>query len=156
MKRIVLLPLALLAACDRTTPQEKAAEDANAVAQVEAAQKRQPPAQPVAPQPMKREARDLMHLGDDGCDFLPNERTSEDPVLLAGKTKALPQVREQPVILAADSGSPPLRSGAFTRYSGRDHTLALTIGEGSQGGSLTIRDRFERVVYFAAGEFTCM
>lgn len=152
--------LALLAACQRTSPAEKAASDARDVAQVEAAQKLQPPAQPIVPEPMNAASRAMFNLTKAGCDFLPATRQSDDPVFIAGQVKGLLLVRGQPLVLAVDSGSPELGFGAHERYTARENWAQLTKGPAAAGGdrwpgSLTIHDRFERIVYFSAGEFTC-
>lgn len=157
--------LALLAgACHRPAPEEKAAQDARDVAQVEAMQKLHPPALPVRPQPVNEGVRDLFNLARAGCEFLPNQREVDQPVLVAGKAKAVLMLNEQPVIFAADSGSGELHAGVHAKYVGRTHWAALTMGPGDgkpvEGGrmwpaSLAIHDRFERVVYFAAGALTC-
>ena len=159
-RNIALAALALLAACQRTTPAEKAAQDARDVAQVEAVQKLQPPAQPIVPEPMNAASRAMFNLAEAGCDFLPAVRQSDDPVFIAGQVKALLLVRGQPVILAVDSGSPALGFGVHERFTGRENWAQLTKGPASASsarapGSLTIRDRFERIVYFSAGELTC-
>ena len=63
--------LVLLAACSSQTPAEKAAEDARAIAQVEAAQRNgQPPVKPIDPQPiMFFDIRDGKLTGT-GCNFV--------------------------------------------------------------------------------------
>jgi hypothetical protein len=159
---ITAASLLSLAACQRDpSPQEKAAADARDVAAVEAAQKLRPPVVQVVPEPMKPQSRALYKLTQAGCDFRPNQRVSEDPVLIAGEARALLLVRGEPLVLGADSGSADLPFGAHGKYTGRDHSVQLTSGaqsgtEGRWPGSLTIRDRFDRIAYFAAGEFACL
>ncbi len=148
----LLVTLALLsAACDRTTPQEKAADDARAVAQVEAAQKRKPPVQPLVPEPVDPGARQLFHLPAGGCDFVTDPRPGAHPVLLAGGAKAVLLLNGEPAIFASDSGSPELAPGVHEKYVGRGHWAKLTRAP----DTLTIRDRYERIVYQGAGVLRC-
>lgn len=159
MMRLALPILLLwLAACDRPSPEEKARQDARDVAMVEAAQKVQPPVQRLGPQPIPQIDIDRYGLTAPGCSFVPAGAASPDPVLLAGDVRGFLKIGENIVILAADRGSPALPHGGYEKYSGRGHWLQLTRGEGGGEvlpGSLTVRDKFDRVVYFSAGQLTC-
>jgi hypothetical protein len=154
----------LLAACFRPTPAEKAAQDAREVAEVEAIEHRRPPLQRIRPQPIDRRVRSLFALTAAGCDFLPDGRTGDNPVLVAGQAKAALLIDDKPVIYVADSGSPPLPFGTRAKYVGRIDwaQLDLTSDEGAvtgkprrRPGALTIRDRFDRIVFFARGTLVC-
>jgi hypothetical protein len=150
--RSVALALALLApGCGGVTPQEKAADDARAVAQVEAIQTIKPPVQPLQPEPMSPAVRRIFKLGEAGCEFHSDPRPGAGPVLVAGKVKAVMRIDREPAILAADSGSPVLGSGLHEKYVGRAHWAQLRRAP----DSLTIRDRYERIVYRATGTFRC-
>jgi hypothetical protein len=149
----------VLAACHSLTPAEKAAQDARDVAVVEAIQHRHPPLQRIHPQPIDVGVRRLFNLTDAGCDFRSGQRGG-GPVLVAGRAKAALLIDGKPVIYAADSGSPALPFGTHEKYVGRSNWAQLVRkpGEGAPGQlpmSLTIRDRFARVAYFARGTLTC-
>ena len=150
--------LALLAcSCgSEPTPAEKAARDARDVAMVEAAQKVQPPVQPVGPQPIEQKDIDRYNLGGAGCAFVPRDRPG--PVLLTGEDRGVLKIRDRLVVLAADSGSARFPRNTHEKYSGRGASVQLTRGPGegaSAAGSMTVRDRYERVVYFSAGTLAC-
>ena len=95
--------------------------------------------------------RRVFNLSDNGCDFLPDGRASDDPILVAGRYKAVLRIGDHPLVLAADSGSAKLAAGAHTKYVGRTHWAELT----SEPGSLVIHDRWDRVVYSARGTLIC-
>ena len=97
------------------------------MAMVEAAQNVHPPVQPLHPQPMPAAVRRLFNLSDDGCDFRPDRRASDDPILVAGRYKAVLRIADQPLVLAADSGSARLAAGAHAKYVGRTHWAELTL-----------------------------
>jgi hypothetical protein len=140
----------LLLACNRATPQEKAAQDARDVAWVEAAQKVHPPVRPLDPQPVSPNVRRVYEMRADGCEFL-SDRRQGAPVLVAGGAKAVLRVENQPMILAADIGSPALVEGVHRKYTGRAYWAELS----GDPASLTVHDRWDRVVYASAGTLTC-
>jgi hypothetical protein len=150
-KPVFCLPLALLAGCDAATPEDKAAQDARDVAWVEAAQKVRPPLQPLDPQPVSPVVRRVYKLTDAGCDFRPEGRAGADPVLVAGRWKAVLRLRNEPWVLAADGGSPEIAAGVRSKYAGRSHWAQLT----QSPASLTIHDRWNRVVYASRGSLAC-
>jgi hypothetical protein len=142
-----LIVFGLTAGCDSVTPQEKAMQDARDVAEVQAVQKMKPPLQPLTPQPVSPNVRRVFQLSDEGCDFGTGTRL----LLVAGRSKAVLVIDGEPAILAADSGSATLPAGIHARYVGRTHWAHLT----HDPDTLTIRDRFERIVYQSAGRLTC-
>lgn len=154
----LVLPL-LLGACGEAPPERKAVDDARAVAQVEAMQKVQPPLQPVRLQPIDPAVRRLFNLGPGGCEFRDDRRPGARPVLVVGHAKAVLHIGDDPTILAADSGSPELRFGVRVKYTGRRHWAQLLtgpeVGGGRSEGQFILRDRYDRVVYSAAGTLTC-
>jgi hypothetical protein len=72
-------------------------------------------------------------------------------VLVAGGAKAVLRVENQPMILAADIGSPALAEGVHRKYTGRPYWAELS----GEPASLTVHDRWDRVVYASAGRLTC-
>ena len=187
MKRaIACLVLTFLAAgCDRATKPEGAESDAEAVAQVQAAQDRHPPPVLIAPQPLsdaeRAENPTVSASGTPtesaaakvaataragaGCAFLLDSAWTDAPVAMAGPDKAIVKFDGKTDTLAADSGSPEIGPGTRTRYAGKGLSLRLTKGPGkgepASGdarrwpGSLTLFDRYERVVYFTPGIVQC-
>lgn len=166
MKRaIACLALILLAAgCDRQAKRESTTSDANAVAQVKAAQNRHPPPVPLAPQPLAQIERTENPVGA-GCAFLLDSAWTDAPVAVAGPERAVVKFDGRTDILAADGGSPEIAPGTRTRYDGKGLSLRLTKGPGkgerASGaarrwpGSLTLFDRYERIVYFTPGVVRC-
>lgn len=146
---------ALLTACQSPSPEEQAAADARAVARVEAAQEMKPPVQPVMPEPVPLTARKVFKLSEAGCDFRSDPQPGAEPLLIAGRAKAVLRINGQPAILAADSGSPELPFGARVKYSGRQHWAQLTREPATGEGTLILRDRYDRVVYAATGPLDC-
>lgn len=166
MKRTtaLLILIFLAAGCDRPAKTERAESDAQAVAQVQAAQKRHPPPTLLAPQPLAVAERAENPTGA-GCAFLLDSAWTDAPMALAGPEKAVVKFEGKADTLAADSGSPEIAPGTRTRYAGRGLSMRLTRGPGkgdlgSAGmrrwpGSLTLFDRYERVVYFTPGIVQC-
>lgn len=158
MKLAAPLLALLAAACGSgTTPAEKAANDARDVAMVEAAQKVQPPVQRLGPQPIQQADVDRYNLGGPGCAFSP--AGGGGPILLTGEERGIVKIGDRLVVLAADSGSGAFPKNTHEKYVGRGAWIQLTKGEGPEvgtPGSITIRDRFERVVYFSAGSLACV
>lgn len=158
MRAILLTPLLFLAACDNKSPEEQAREDARDIAMVEAAQKVQPPVQRLGPQPILQADIDKYNLTGPGCGFVPDNSATADPIMLAGSVRGFFKIGDDLVVLAADSGSGELPHGAHEKYSGRGHWVQLTHGPGKDAkapASLTVRDKFERVVYFTTGRLIC-
>lgn len=148
----------LAAACGQEqTPAEKAAADARDVAMVEAAQKVRPPVQRLGPQPIAQADVDRYNLGGPGCAFTP--KAGGGPILLTGEERGVVKIGDRLVVLAADSGSGVFPKNTHEKYAGRGAWIQLTRGEGPEAnmpGSMTVRDRFERVIYFSAGNLTCV
>lgn len=157
MKFTVPLLALLVAACGNDlSPAEKAAQDARDVAMVEAAQKVQPPVREIGPQPIQQADVDRYNLGGPGCAFTPKDKPG--PILLTGEESGIVKIGDRLVMLAADSGSDEFPRNTHEKYAGRGAWIQLTRGEGPETGapgSITIRDRYERVIYFSAGSLSC-
>jgi hypothetical protein len=150
-KLAICILVLLLASCDRMTPRQKAAQEARDVAQVEAVQAVHPPMRPIRPQPISPNVRKVYRLATAGCEFVIGPRPGADPVFVADKAKAVMLLDGEPAVLAADSGSADLGSGVRERYVGRAQSARLTRAP----DSLTLRDRFRRIVFQAAGTLRC-
>ena len=145
------LPLVLLGACGGQTPEEKAASDARAVAEVEAAQKIKPPVQPLELGAIDPNVRRLFKLSETGCGFFTDPNPGAFPMVVIGSDKAVLQINGEPAILAADSGSPVIAANIHEKYVGRHQSAQIE----RMPDRLTIRDFFERIVYQAAGTLHC-
>ncbi|MEJ5975888.1 hypothetical protein WG901_04535 [Novosphingobium sp. PS1R-30] len=145
------MPCALLSACGGQTPAEKAAADARAVAEVEAAQKRKPPIQPLELGVIDPTVRRVFNLSDNGCGFFTDPNPGAFPLAVIGSDKAVFQLNGEPAILASDSGSPLIAAGIRAKYVGRQQSAQIARGP----DRLTIRDSFERIVYQATGILRC-
>lgn len=164
MRLAAVVTLALLsAACDSEQGRaEKALADAEAIAQVEAAQNVVPPLVPVTPQEITSAELEKNNLVGAGCLF----RSDDGKVLVvAMPSVAVMKVAGEMRVHAADSGSAPLAAGAWTHYDGKDNAIDLQIVEGESKraaddgtdwpGRVTVRDGAERVVFTAAGTVEC-
>jgi hypothetical protein len=164
-RRIVALGAALLlAACQREpTAAEQAAADAHDIAMVEAAQDRNPPIQPLSPQPITSTELNERELTGARCAFEP--RGSREPVLLAFESKAVMLIDGSPSSFAGDSAGPPGPVGTWQHYVGKALSLRLVKGggDGVEAGSdalewpaeLTVRDEYDRIVYTRQGLLRC-
>lgn len=162
LPRILAFTLLLGGCGNQQTAQEKAQSDAVAVASVEAAQDRQPPVVPIAPEPLT--AEELRHAAFSGqrCTFRADGAQDTGPVLAIAAKKGLLKLDGKPAVVAADTGSRALPYGAHAKYSGRANALRIEE-EGSVPsndaetwrGIVTITDQFDRPVFTARGSFDC-
>ena len=144
--------LTLLAtACARPAPQDEAAADARAVAEVEAAQKIKPPVQPLELGAVNPTVRRLFNLSESGCAFYTDPNPGAFPLAVIGPSKAVLLLNGEPAVFAADSGSPELVGGIHEKYVGRVHSAQIAQAP----DRVTIRDQFERIVYQGAGRLSC-
>jgi hypothetical protein len=156
--------LLLSGGCQRESPEEIAASEARDVAQVKALQKVHPPLQPIVPQPLGAadfaEAATLAKPRDtpDGsapdlasCGFFLGGGNTGAPVLAADAKRAILKVDGRIAVLASDSGSPKLMPGLHAKYVGRTYWAQVS----RTPDALTVRDRFDRIVYEASGDVRC-
>jgi hypothetical protein len=164
MRPFAVFALGLLViGCGEQGAAEKAASDTRDIAKVEAAQKMRPPAQPIAPEPITLADIEANALSGVGCEFA--LAVDGEPIAVMGEEKGAIKLAGLVAILAADTGSTKFPSMSFEKYSGRGHAIQLTKGPGDGEavgnesarwpGSLTIRDPYDRVVYFAPGVLLC-
>ncbi|MCA0902304.1 hypothetical protein [Qipengyuania aquimaris] len=159
---IAIAPLAL-AACG-PTPEEKAAADARAVAEVEANQ--EPPPEELAPGVLTFADVENADMFGAGCNVLPNSGSAGGIAIAVAQSDAGYFKRENEIIrMAADAGSRELPYLAREKYSGLAYSMRIEIDEdaGKQSGDetidypsvLTIRDAQDRVVYRESGTTQC-
>ena len=162
----MVLCTGLLTACEKPrSPAEQAAEDARAVAMVEAAQNVKPPPVPLEPQPIT--AADIEHnqIYGAGCTLVPASMPGGDPVVMANDRRALVKLGGKFVTFAADPGSPAVAVGVRNHYVGKAQSLRLARGAGNGtqlgldgmrwDGRVEIRDANDQTVWSSAGVLTC-
>lgn len=158
--------LILLTACEpHKTAAQQAAEDARAVAMVEAAQNVKPPPAPLDPQPITAADIEANGIYGAGCSLVPVNVPGGDPVVMANGRRALVKIGGKFVTFAADPGSPVLALGLRTHYVAKAQSLLLQRGPGSGtalgqdgmrwDGRVAIRDAHDQPVYESAGILTC-
>jgi len=158
--------LALLSACEGPkSPAQQAAEDARAVAMVEAAQNVKPPPVPVEPQPITAADIEQNHLYGSGCTFVPAEQPGGNPLVMADANRAVVKLAGKFVTFAADPGSAALARGARVHYVGKAQSLDLVraaaapVPLGREGlrwdGRVMLRDATAQVIWSGAGVLTC-
>ena len=163
MRWIIAIAPLVLAACG-PTPEEKAAADARAVAEVEAIQ--EPPPEELAPGLITFADVESADMFGAGCNVLPNSGSAGGIAIAIAQSDAGYFKRENEIIrMAADAGSKELPYLAREKYSGLAYSMRLEIDEdaGKQSGDetidypsvLTIRDAQDRVVYRESGTTQC-
>jgi len=156
--------LVLLAGCgEEPTPEEQAAADARDVAMVEQANNVMPPLAEVTPEPILLPDIERYDLYGEACNYAPG--TSLGTRVVSREADAFVKIEGEVHRLAADPGSRELPMHTRTLYSGKEYSLRLAIedeagaeeGDGttSYEGSVTLRDRYGRVVYEGTGLAQC-
>lgn len=150
-----------LAACG-PTPEEQAAADARAVAEVEATQ--EAPAEPLVLDPIRYREIEKYDLFGAGCSFVP-DGGGLGAVAIAMADEGYLIRKGELLRFAADKGSPELPYLARREYDGLEYSFTLDLDEESvqksgmetsdYRGSLTVRDGNENVVYRASGLTQC-
>ncbi len=160
-----LAALALsLAACAKTqTKAEREAEDARAIAQVEAAQKQRAPVVPIELAVIGAPDYEKGNLFGAGCAFVP-QGGGMGAVLLTRDKRAYIKIGTKVLSLGSDPGGPKAPVGTWEHYVGDTYSLRLTRTNAAPvvdevqlrwPGRLTIEDADKRAVYSAAGDVQC-
>ena len=155
----LLIVLAGAACKPDPTPEQKAANDAAAVAQVEAAQKLRAPVQPLALQTISEADSAAAAISGAGCSFVP--AGAKDPVLVGDTERAVIKTSDVTTTMAVDAGA----SSTTHHYIGRTHTAFIDQGSdkgqawGDEGiraaATMTVQDSERREVYRAEGTIYC-
>ena len=158
---ILFLGLALAACGSEQDPQDKAASDAAASAEIRAANV--PPAIPVTLEPIAYddiEANDLIGIG---CSFALS-RDAEGAMAVTMVEAAYVKHDNEIERLAPDMGSAEMPFGTRANYDGTGYGLEMTTrGKGEAIGgettlydaTLTLRDGRDRIVYEREGVARC-
>ncbi len=161
MRHLLLASVFLLAGCG-PTPEEQAAQDAQAVAEVRANQV--PPPERVEPEPILYPDIEEHELFGAGCNFVP-EGGGLGAIAIAQEDRGYMKRGGEVLTFAADKGSARQPLGSYRKYDGRlfGFTLELTGDAGEQEGietvnipaNLTVRDGRGRTVFAAPGIAQC-
>src|SRR5690606_38926177 len=152
---------------ESATPEEQAMEDARDIAQVHAANEVMPPLRLVSPEPILLPDIERYDLYGDACNYAPG--TSFGTRVIAREADAFMKIDGEVVRFASDPGSRELPMGSRTLYTSREYALRLTVEEQEAPddesdrtdsptdfeGTVTLRDRFGRVVYEGVGLAQC-
>ena len=160
---MVISAMLVLAACDREpTPEEQAAEAARATAMVEAANNVMPPLKQVTPEPILLPDIERYDLYGQACNYAPG--TSLGTRVVSREADAFVKIEGEVHRFAADPGSRELPMRTRTLYNGKEYSLRLALdgqeeaevdGATDYEGSVTLRDRYGRVVYEGVGLARC-
>ena len=144
-------------------PTSRKMNDERAVAMVEAAQTQLPPRRTLQPQPLPSEMSHVPGTPGAGCAFSLGENP-KDPIFRAGPTRGQVKIEGALVGLSSDSGSLEVTPGLRQQYDGkkislevaRDANDTTNIARGTRWpAKITIRDEYERPVYFGVGTMNC-
>lgn len=159
----LILSALALSGCNKSTPAEKAVDDAKAIAMVEAAQHNYGPPVAIEPQPIMPADLDRAGLLGAGCRF--EAEGQSDPVLVARPKQAVLKLGRNLTSFASDNGSGVLPLGVWEHYVSKTHSLRITKapGQGGLGGqnglewaaTLTVTDDHDRTVFTRPGKLRC-
>lgn len=168
MRRVVIASL-LLAGCGQDlSPGEQAMQDERDIEMVQQTNKTPPPLQLVAPEPIGYPDLERYDLHGMACNYAPG--TSFGTRVIARAADAYMKIDGEMIRFAADPGARELPMRSRSLYNGRVHSLYLGLsdegeesGEGEETdveqinyeGTITLRDRFGRVVYEGVGLAQC-
>lgn len=163
--RKAVLALALLGAACSPDPAQQAHEDAAAVAAVNAAQNRIPPLKALGLEQLAPE--DFARMDDTGasCAFYLGTVPEAHALMVARPSYGWIKINSELMRLISDSGSKVGPLGTRSHYTGKDLTVRIEPRGGDGAASrearqivpaqIIVRDRWDRVVFAAAGEQRC-
>ena len=162
--RFALAFLALACtACGQDMDQgEQELIEQQAIADVEAVNGAEPPLQEVVPDPILFPDIERHDMFGASCAYAPG--TSLGARVIARQADAFMKVDGEVIRFAADPGARELPYGTRSLYNGTEYSLRLDIaGDGEQSGietmdyegTISLRDRWNRVVYDGVGIAQC-
>lgn len=156
--RLVAVALFLVAGCEKEpSPEEQALADARDIAMVKAANDVMPPIEMVTPEPILLPDIERYDLYGEACNYAPG--TSFGTRVVARQADAFMKIEGEVHRFAADPGSRELPMRTRTLYNAKEYSVRLSIeeqdGSSDYEGSVTLRDRFDRVVYEGTGLAQC-
>lgn len=163
MRYVALVMVLACAACgEDVSPEQQDMLDDQAIAAVEEANSAMPPLNTIVPDPILYpdiEANDIYGIS---CAYAPG--TSLGARVIAREADAFMKIEGEIVRFAADPGARELPFSTRSLYNGREFSLRLDInGDGTSSGeevteyegTMTVRDRWGRVVYTGTGLAQC-
>lgn len=163
--RKAVLALALFAGACSPDPAQQAHEDAAAVAAVNAAQNRMTPLKALGLEQLSPD--DFARMDDTGasCAFYLGTMPQAHALMVARPSYGWIKIDSELIRLTSDSGSNAGPLGTRSHYTGKDLTVRIEPSSGASAASreprqivpaqLILRDRWDRVVFAAAGEQRC-
>ncbi|WP_309623187.1 hypothetical protein [Novosphingobium sp.] len=161
MRRAVLVLTLLSAAACGPSPEDKAREDAAAIAAVNAAQNRLPPIKALALEQFT--PADFARMDDTGasCAFYSETRA----IAMARPSYGWIKLDGELIRLVSDSGSQVGPLGTYSHYTGRALTMRIDpAGAAAEATNQTrlampamisVHDQWDRVVFGLAGDLRC-
>ena len=166
MKRLVVVLALVTAACEEDVdPGEQEMLDEQAVQAVEAANDAAPPVEMVVPEPILAPDIERYDILGQLCSYAPG--TSLGARVISREADAFMKIEGEVERFAADAGSRELPMRTRSLYNGREFSLRLELedseggtpetgtGPGEYEGHITLRDRWDRVVYSGTGLTQC-
>ena len=159
--RRAILALTLLAAACGPSPEDKAREDAAAIAAVNAAQNRLPPVKTLSLAQFTPD--DFARMDDTGasCAFYAESRA----IAMARPSYGWIKLEGELIQLVSDSGSAAGPLGTYSRYTGRALSLRIEPAGAAAAATMQTRlempamisvfDQWDRVVFGLAGYMRC-
>lgn len=163
--RTAVLALALFFAACSPDPAQQAREDAAAVAAVNAAQNRIPPLKALGLEQLAPE--DFARMDDTGasCAFYLGTVPQATALMVARPSYGWIKIDSELLRLISDSGSTAGPLGTRNHYTGKELTVRIEPRSADSAISreprqivsaqIIVRDRWDRVVFAAAGEQRC-
>ncbi len=164
--RLALCALGVLAitGCGQgKSPAQQAAEDARAIAQVEAINNSKPPPVPVALEPLHEGDLAIARRSGTGCGFM--IAGADQPLAFSGAQRAVVRIDGRAVSFASDPGGPKLPLDTWGHYVGKEQSLAIdplgkaiaAPGQSDQRwpAQLTVRDPNNQTVFTTGGTLVC-
>lgn len=164
MRRVIAIgALVMMTACgQQTTPQDEAAQDAQDVAMVKAANRTA--IELIDPQPILYPDIEKNKLEGNGCAFVPNGG-GLGAIMITRPDRAYMKLDGDVTRFSADMGSAKLPAGSWAKYRGKDISLKLTVDTGggdrtasasnTYSGRLTALDAGGNTVYDQPGAVQC-
>lgn len=164
MRALAVLALGLLAACgDGLSDAEKQAKDEADVAFIENLEPKNPPPEPIDPQPIGYPDIEQHQIYGASCAFAPGDGIGA--VLIAEDQSAWLKLEGRMLRLASDPGSAKNPFGTWAHYDGKEYSARIEIDQATAeqagdevvdySGKLAIEDPFGQLVYSASGTVQC-
>jgi len=158
---LLMVSLSIVACTDEVSPEEQDLRDAQAVAMVERANSVEPPLEEVVPETIEEADVERYDIKGAGCSYAPG--TSLGVRVVARQADAFMKVNGEIIRFAADPGARALPQETRSLYNGRAYSLRLELldeaaeptADAPLEGTISLRDRWDRVVYSGTGQVIC-